>query len=152
MRKTLCKAFTSKGQKCSQVGHFSKFCKKTPDKKTKEEPVKANTVLVMHSTVETAGSNLCQFRAQVKADIEADVKKGILERVPAGEHDTWYSRMVIQSKKIGKVRRTVDLSYLSKHVLDESHHTPSDTVIAKRGPGNKYKSTLDCMDGYHGFE
>ena len=30
------------------------------------------------------------FRAQVKADIKADVK--ILERVPAGEHDTWYIR------------------------------------------------------------
>ena len=29
------------------------------------------------------------FRAQVKADIEADMMKGILERVPAGEHDTW---------------------------------------------------------------
>ena len=26
------------------------------------------------------------FRAQVKSDIEADVKKGILERVPEGEH------------------------------------------------------------------
>ena len=39
------------------------------------------------------------FRAQVKADIEADVMKGILERVPAGEHDTWCSRMAIQAKK-----------------------------------------------------
>ena len=29
------------------------------------------------------------FRAQVKADIEADMKKGILERVPASEHDNW---------------------------------------------------------------
>ena len=64
------------------------------------------------------------FRAQVKADIEADVKKGILERVPAGEHNTWCSRMVIQSKKNGKARRTVDLSYLSKHGLDESHPGP----------------------------
>ena len=66
IRKTLCKAFTSKGQKCSQVGHFSKFCKKTPDKKTKEEPVKANTVSVMHSTVGTKSSNLCQFRVSGK--------------------------------------------------------------------------------------
>ena len=52
------------------------------------------------------------FRAQVRADIEADVKKVILERVPAGEHDTWCSRMVIQSKKSGKARRAVDLSNL----------------------------------------
>ena len=64
-------------------------------------------------------------RAQVKADIEADAKKGILERVPEGEHDTWCSRMVIQLKKSGKARRTEDLSYLSKHGLEESHHTSS---------------------------
>ena len=50
------------------------------------------------------------FRAQVKADIEADVMKGILERVPNGEPDTWCSRIVIQEKKNGKARRTVDLS------------------------------------------
>jgi hypothetical protein len=83
------------------------------------------------------------FRAQVKADMEAKVKKGILERVPAGEHGTWCSRMVIQSKKNGKVRRTVDVSYLRKHGLDESHNTPSAPVITKHVPGSKYKSTLD---------
>ena len=79
---------------------------------------------------------MVHFKAQVKADIEADVKKGILERVPAGEHDTWCSRMVIQEKKNGKARRTVDLSYLSKHGLDKSHHSPSAPVIAKSIPGN----------------
>ena len=48
---------------------------------------------------------------QVKADIEADVMKGILEeRVPVGEPDSWCSRMVIQEKKNGKTRQTVDLS------------------------------------------
>ena len=92
------------------------------------------------------------FRAQVKADIEADVEKGILERVLAGEPDTWCSRMVNQEKKNGKARRTVDLSYLSKRGLADSHHTPSAAIIAKRIPGNKFKSTLDCVDGYHGIE
>ena len=37
IRKTVCKAYTSKCKKCSQVGHFTKVCKKTVDKKTKEE-------------------------------------------------------------------------------------------------------------------
>ena len=36
------------------------------------------------------------FRAQMKADIEADVMKGILERVPVGKPDSWCSMMVIQ--------------------------------------------------------
>ena len=60
------------------------------------------------------------FTGQVKADIEADVMKGILEeRVPVGEPDSWCSRMVIQEKKNGKA--TVDPSNLSKHGLEESH-------------------------------
>ena len=89
------------------------------------------------------------LRAQVKADIEADVMKGILERVPDGEPNTWCSRLVIQEKKNGKARRTVDLSYLSKKVLDESHYMRSAPDIANGVPGDVYKSTLDCVDGYH---
>ena len=92
------------------------------------------------------------YRDQVRADIEADVKKGVLERVPEGEPDTWCSRLVIQPKKNGLARRTVDLSYLSKHGIEESHHTRSAPLIAKSVPANKYKSTLDCIDGYHGIE
>jgi hypothetical protein len=60
MRKTVYKAFTSKCQKCSQVRHIPTFCKNMHNNKTKEEPFKANTVFVMHSTVITANSNLCQ--------------------------------------------------------------------------------------------
>ena len=81
------------------------------------------------------------FQAQVKADIEADVMKGILERVPVGEPDCWCSRMVMQEKKNGKARRSVDLSYLSKRGLAESHNTPSAAIFAKRILGNKFKST-----------
>jgi hypothetical protein len=60
------------------------------------------------------------FREEVKASLEADVKKGVLGRVPVG---AWCSRMVIQPKKNGRARRTVDLSGLSKAGRYESHHT-----------------------------
>ena len=50
------------------------------------------------------------FRNGVRAGLEADVKKGVLERVPLGEPDTWCSRMVIQPKKLGRAWRTVDMS------------------------------------------
>ena len=76
--------------------------------------------------------------------------KGILERVPVVEPDSWCSRMAIQEKKNGKARRTVDLSYLSKCGLTEPHHTHSAAIIAKQIPGTKFKSTL--VDGYHGIE
>jgi hypothetical protein len=52
------------------------------------------------------------FRAQVKADIEADVMKGILERVPVGKPDSWCSMMVIQERRNGRARRTVDFEWI----------------------------------------
>ena len=61
-------------------------CNKNGVKKTKEEEVTTNTVQIMHSTT-------LNFRAQVKADIEVNEMKGILERVPAGEPDSWCSRL-----------------------------------------------------------
>jgi len=92
------------------------------------------------------------FREEVKAGLEADVKKGVIERVPVGEKDTWCSRMVIQPKKDGRARRTVDLSGLSKVGRHESHHTRSAAEIVKTVPAGTLKSTLDCVDGYHGVE
>ena len=61
VRKMTCKAYNSKCLKCRQVGHYTKVCKKTVEKKTKEEHVTTNTVQIMHSTVSTADINLCQF-------------------------------------------------------------------------------------------
>jgi hypothetical protein len=92
------------------------------------------------------------FREEVKAGLEADVKKRVLERVPVGEADTWCSRMVIQPKKNGRARRTVDPSGLSKAGRHESHHTRSAAEIVKTVPAGKLKSTLECVDGYHSVE
>ena len=50
------------------------------------------------------------FRAQFKTDIEADVMKGILEKVPVGELDSWCWKIVIQEKKNWKDKSTVELS------------------------------------------
>ena len=57
--------------------------------------------------------------------------KGVIERVPEGEKTTWYSRMVIQPKKNGTARRTVDLSYLSKHGIedDENERRSVNTML-----------------------
>ena len=92
------------------------------------------------------------FREEVRIGLEADVRKGILERVPPGEADTWCSRLVIQPKKNGKARRTVDLSGLSRASKHESHHSRSAADIAKSIPAGMLKTTLDCVDGYHGVE
>ena len=60
--------------------------------------------------------------------------------------------MVIQERKNGRARRTVALSHLSKHGLEKTHITCSAATIAMRIPGLKLKSTLECVDSYHGIE
>ena len=64
------------------------------------------------------------WQAQLKDDLERDVKLGILEKVPMGVPTTWPSRMVVVAK-LWQTKRTMDLSLLNKHCLRE---TPSTEV------------------------
>ena len=52
---------------------------------------------------------------QVKADLERDVRIGVLEKVPDITPVTWYSRIVITSKANGDPRRTINFQPLNKH-------------------------------------
>ena len=92
------------------------------------------------------------WRKEVQDGIKADIAKGVLERVPYGTADTWCTRMIFQAKKNGKPRRTIDLSALSKASIRDTHHTRSPAKVARTVPAGKLKSTLDCIDGYHGVE
>ena len=92
------------------------------------------------------------FRKEVKAGLDTDVVEGVLEGVPMGTPDTWCTRMVITPKKNGTPRRTIDLSALTRADIRETHHTSSAAKIARSVPANKLKSTLDCVNGYHGVE
>merc|ERR1712055_903662 len=60
------------------------------------------------------------------------------------------ARMIIQPKKDGRPRRTVDLSGLTKAGIRETHHTRSPFRVVCSVPRFMLKSTLDCVDGYHG--
>ena len=60
--------------------------------------------------------------------------------------------MIIQAKKNGKPRRTIDLSALTKASVRDTHHTRNPAKVARTTPADKLKSTLDCIDGYHGVE
>jgi hypothetical protein len=91
------------------------------------------------------------WRAQVRAGLDADVRRGVLGKVPPDTPVTWCTRMVLQPKKNGNVRRTIDLHALSKAGIRETHHTRSPFIrVACSVPSQTYKSTLDCVDGYHG--
>merc|ERR1712082_569074 len=63
------------------------------------------------------------WKSQVKAELDRDVKLGIIEPVPAGTPTTWCSRMVVTPKASGKPRRVVDLQPVSAVTRRETHHT-----------------------------
>ena len=92
------------------------------------------------------------WKRQVKADLDRDVRLGIIERVPQGDVTEWCSRMVVTPKTNGKPRRTVDLQQLNKNTLREVHHTPSPINLVSQIPRGKRKTVLDAWNGYHSLE
>ena len=89
------------------------------------------------------------WKAQVKADLDRDVRLGIIEPVPQGEVTEWCSRMVITAKANGKPRRVVDFQGLNNATLREIHHTPSPINLVSSIPAGKLKTVLDAWNGYH---
>ena len=85
----------------------------------------------------------------VKADLDRDVRLGVLEPVPVGEPVTWCHRMVVCAKKNGKPRRTVDFQALNRHATRETHHTQSPFHQARSVPPGVKKSVFDAWNGYH---
>ena len=90
------------------------------------------------------------WREKVEANLYADVKGGVLEKVTAGVPDIWCRKMVITPKKDGRPCRCIDLAALTKEGVRETHHTRSPFKVVCTVPKNKLKTTLDCVDGFHG--
>lgn len=61
----------------------------------------------------TLASILKNWEAEVKAQLEEDVKRGVTEPVPTGKATEWRTRMVAVGKKDGQARRTVDFQRLN---------------------------------------
>ena len=89
------------------------------------------------------------WKKQVKADLDRDVRLGIIEPVPQGSPTVWCARMVVVAKKDGTPRRTVDLQNLNAATYRETHHTPSPFNQASVVPPGQKKTVLDAWNGYH---
>ena len=89
------------------------------------------------------------WQDEVKADLDRDVRLGVLEPVPISEPVTWCHRMVICAKKNGKPRRTIDFQPLNAHATRETHHTQSPFHQARSVPQGKKKTVFDAWNGYH---
>ena len=89
------------------------------------------------------------WKEQVKANLDRDVRLGIIEPVPPGTPTVWCSKMVVVPKKDGTPRRTVDLQHLNNATFRETHHTPSPFNQASVVPPHTKKTVLDAWNGYH---
>ena len=89
------------------------------------------------------------WEAEVKAQLDEDVRRGVLEKVPAGEPSVWCAQMVVVPKANGQPRRVVDLQELSKWCQRETHHTRPPFDMISSVPSNCYKTKLDAYWGFH---
>ena len=89
------------------------------------------------------------WRDQVKADLDRDVRLGVLEKVPGNTPTTWLSRMVVTAKANGMPRRTVDMQPQNKASVRQTFPVESPFKLASRIPHEKKKSIVDAWNGYH---
>ena len=89
------------------------------------------------------------WKGKVKADLDRDVRLGIIEPVPPDTPTIWCSRMVVIAKKDGSPRRTIDLQRLNEATYRATHHTSSPFNLASSIPPNTRKTILDAWNAYH---
>ncbi|KAK3889447.1 hypothetical protein Pcinc_006555 [Petrolisthes cinctipes] len=92
------------------------------------------------------------WEAEVKKQLDEDIRKGILEPVPVGEATEWCARMVVVAKKSGQPRRTVDYQKLNAACKRETHHTRTPFDLVSGIPRHTYKTTSDAHWGFHQVE
>ena len=90
------------------------------------------------------------WKAEIKAQLDRDVRLGVIEPVPWGEPAIWCSRMIPVAKSDGSPRRTIDLQALNAASVRQTHHTPSPFHQAMSVPHNTVKTVFDAWNGYHG--
>ena len=89
------------------------------------------------------------YKEEAKALLDMDERLGVIRKVPEGTPTTWCSRMVMQVKKSGKLRRTIDLQKVNKATFRETHFTHSPHQLVCDIPKDQYKARLDCWNSYH---
>ena len=87
------------------------------------------------------------WQEKVKADINCDVRMGVIE--PVTQPSQWCHRMVVVRKHDGTPRRCVDLQPLNKHCQREKWVMTTPSKQARSVPRNTYKTVTDAWNGYH---
>ena len=88
----------------------------------------------------------------VKAQLDEDVRRSVIELVPAGEPTEWCACTVVVAKKSGQPRRTGDYQHLNASCQRETHHTPAPFDMVSAVPKHSFKMVTDAYWGYHQVE
>ena len=89
------------------------------------------------------------WRDQVKAEVDRDVRIGVLEEFPIGKTTDWCSPMVICPKTNGNPRRTVNIQRLNDVALRQTPTAESPFHQALSVPNQTVKTVVDAWQGYH---
>ncbi len=100
-------------------------------------------------TCHTAAPVPMHWQKRVHEDLLRDEALGVIEKVPYGVPVSWCHRMVVTRKHDGTPRRTMDLSPLNKFCKRETFASEAPFQLARRVPGNTWKTVTDAWNGYH---
>ena len=76
------------------------------------------------------------LKARVKADLDRDVRLGILEKVDINSPVKWLSHMLVTMKKDGSPRRIIDHNNLNNAIPWQTNITKSPFMSAKEKENN----------------
>ena len=82
--------------------------------------------------------------SKIKAELDKDVRLGVIEKVPDNTPVTWCSRMGIVPKKNGDPRRVIDLRAVNKVTKPQTHHVESPYAQARKIPPKTWKTCSDA--------
>ena len=91
------------------------------------------------------------LKAALKANLDQDVRLGILDKVDLNLPVRWLSRIIVTLKKDGTPRRIIDYKRLNDAIPRQTNITQSPFFWAKACPPGKKKTLLDAKDGYLPF-
>ncbi|KAK7098152.1 hypothetical protein V1264_002510 [Littorina saxatilis] len=92
----------------------------------------------------------CRVPQAMKSKVEAELNKLTKEEIiaPVEEPTSWCSRMVVATKKSGKMRVCIDLRPLNKALKQEHYPLPVMEDLLPRLSGAKVFSKLDLRNAY----
>ncbi len=86
---------------------------------------------------------------KVKAQIDEDVRMGIIKPVEKNRPDRWISRMVVTRKANGEPRRTIDFRQLNKAALRQTANSESPKKMVSEIPEKRYYTVIDMWQAFH---